>query len=606
MTNLNNPAGVPPPAAVTGGPLTWEPGPPVTAAALSVHLADDRRAAGRQQLSRRAFLLRACSLAAGAAAVAVLAGCRQETPTTAIPTPTASPMQTAPTVTGTTTTGTAPPAPTAISARATPSGPRPGGSFVGARLIETNGLDPQFDASLSRLRLTPLLYSNLVRFAPDLTVVPDLAERWEWAPDGSSVTFSLRSGVRWHPPVSRPVTAADVKWSFERLLEKGADRAEFKHIRVVEAVGTTAVRFHLSRPDGVLVARLADCRWGAVVNRETVQKYGTVRERAVGTGPFLFDAWLPGQELRLKRNPEYFVAGRPYLDRVTIRVIADLDAILAGLRTGTVHQITLDDVQAAARAGDASIVIVSGKGLGYEFVNFNCRQAPVSTLQVRQAISAALDRQELVRVAAKGLGTLTAPLAPALARWQLPADQWLPSYAPDPARARALLTAAGVAPGITIPLLVTADVPSLAASAALVQQQLKQVGIQVDVQSLDYPEWLRRYHTLDFVMTMNSSAGAPDPDQALYPALSSKGDNWNLLKDTDVDKLLDDGRATPDEGMRKAVYDRLQRLLIERPPQLWTYSPNRVDALAKTVRGFVQHPTGELSTLADVWLAEPE
>jgi peptide/nickel transport system substrate-binding protein len=158
-----------------------------------------------------------------------------------------------------------------------------------AKTAEATDLDPQLTSSLSRQRITMLTYSNLVRLSNGISIQPDLAESWKVSPDGKQIDFALRKGVMWHPPVSRELTADDVRFSYERLLRASPGRSDFAVIDGVEVLDKYNVRFVLNTANAGILASMADSRWGAIVNRETVEMHTNLRRTAVGTGPFILD-----------------------------------------------------------------------------------------------------------------------------------------------------------------------------------------------------------------------------------------------------------------------------------------------------------------------------
>jgi peptide/nickel transport system substrate-binding protein len=188
-------------------------------------------------------------------------------------------------------------------------------------------------------------------------------------------------------------------------------------------------------------------------------------------------------------------------------------------------------------------------------------------------------------------------------RWQLPEAQWMPYYRPDPERARRLLGEAGVGGGFTVRLAVIPTFPTMVAGAQVVAAQLKRVGITAEIENVEYAVWIKRWLAHDFDLTMNITPGYGDPDTAFFRALhSTKGQNWNSLRVPELDRLLEEGRRTLDAGKRKAIYDRVQLLILEHVPQLWLYSAEAIDVTQAFVKGFRQHPTTFLYGFEEVWL----
>lgn len=488
--------------------------------------------------------------------------------------------------------------------------PRPGGTLIVARTADAIDLDPQLAPSLARQRVTMLTYNNLVKLSNEVVIQPDLAETWTVSPDGTQIDFTLRKGVTWHPPVERELTAEDVQYSYERLLRDSPGKADFSIIESVSVLDRYHVRFRLSTANAGILALMADSRWGAIVNRETVEKHGTLRTAAVGTGPFILESWTPGHEMRLRRNPAYFEKDRPYLDQLTIRVFPSEAEIVRALQSGAVHHATLEENRYVEHLQDRSrLQIHRMPRLGYDFLAFNQGGRPFDKPEVIQAINYAIDREECIRAGAAGYGVLTAPCTPPMKQWQLPEDRWKPYYRLDLDRARSLLARAGYPNGFAATALTIrdsdADPPPfvrMQATAEVIQANLKRIGIALTLESISFNQWLPRWQAKQFEATMNTGAGFADPDGALYRAFHSASQNWSNHADPELDRLLDEGRAIFEVEKRKPIYDKAQIRLLERPGHLFLFSAELIDVTQKQVQGFSQHPTTTLWSYQNVWL----
>src|SRR4030081_2364083 len=209
--------------------------------------------------------------------------------------------------------------------------PKPGGSFISAQTTEATGLDPQLVPALSRSRRSPLMYSQLVRYDADMNPRPELAESWQISPDGHTWTFKLREGVKFHD--GQEMTSADVKFTFDRLIEKSPGKADFLTVDRIEPVGKYAIRFVTKEPFAGLLAALGSF-WGFIISEAGIKKHGDLNKAALGTGPFMLADWKVEQQMVLKKHPSYFKSGRPNAAQVILRVIPDESNIVAALRTG--------------------------------------------------------------------------------------------------------------------------------------------------------------------------------------------------------------------------------------------------------------------------------
>jgi peptide/nickel transport system substrate-binding protein len=488
-----------------------------------------------------------------------------------------------------------------VGRRAHAQTPKPGGSFISAQTTEATGLDPQLVPALSRSRRSPLMYSQLVRFDPDMNVMPELAESWQVSPDGLTWNFKLRQGVKFHD--GQELTSADVKFTFDRLFEVSPGKSDFIAVDKVEPAGKYGVKFVTKEPFAGLLAALGGF-WGYIISEAGVKKNGDLNKAAMGTGPFILEDWKVEQQLVLKKNPNYFKKGEPYVDAVTLRVIPDEANIVAALRTGQIHHAFLEDNKNFNLLKDEKTLTgYRSSRLGYDYLNINASRGPLKDVRVRQAISWAVDRAQVMRVAASGFGRLTAPATQPMKQWQIPEEQWMRYYKADVDKAKKLMAEAGQANGFTVKLLVIPTFPTMVSGAPVIAAQLKRIGINAEIENVEYAIWIKRWLAHDFDMTMNTTPGYADPDTAFFRTLhSTKGQNWNSWSVPEIDALLEQGRRTMDQKKRKEIYDKVQIMILENVPHLWLFSAERIDFTQASVKGFRQHPTTLLYGFEDVWV----
>jgi peptide/nickel transport system substrate-binding protein len=479
--------------------------------------------------------------------------------------------------------------------------PTAGGTLVSAQTTEATGLDPQLVPALSRSRRSPLMYSQLVRYDADMNPRPELAESWQISPDGHTWTFKLREGVKFHD--GQEMTSADVKFTFDRLFESSPGKSDFIAVDKIEPAGKYGVKFITKEPFAGLLAALGGF-WGYIISEAGIKKHGDLNKAALGTGPFMLVDWKVEQQLVLKKNPNYFKKGQPYVDDMVLRVIPDEANIVAALRTGQIqHAFIEDNKNYNLLKEEKTLTGYRSSRLGYDYLNINATRGPLKDVRVRQAISWAVDRSQVLRVAAAGFGRLTAPATAPMKQWQLPEEQWMRYYKPDLDKAKKLMADAGVASGFTVKCSVIPTFPTMVAGAPVIANHLKRIGITMEIENVEYAIWIKRWLAHDFDMTMNTTPGYADPDTAFFRALhSTKGQNWNSWSVPEIDAALEQGRKTMDQKKRKEIYDRVQILILENVPHLWLFSADRIDFTQTSVKGFKQHPTTLLYSFEDVWL----
>ena len=213
----------------------------------------------------------------------------------------------------------------------------------------------------------------------------------------------------------------------------------------MEPAGKHAVKFVTKEPFAGLLAALGGF-WGFIISEAGVKKHGDLNKAALGTGPFMLDDWKVEQQMMLKKQPAATSRrGCPTSTRSILRVIPDEANIVAALRTGQIHHAFIEDNKNYNLLKDEkSLTGYRSSRLGYDFLNINASRGPLKDVRVRQAISWAVDRAQVMRVAASGFGRLTAPATAPMKQWQLPEEQWMKYYKPDVEKAKKLLAEAGV------------------------------------------------------------------------------------------------------------------------------------------------------------------
>lgn len=481
-------------------------------------------------------------------------------------------------------------------------GPRRGGVLVGARATDLVGLDPHTSPAFSSRRIFNLVYSTLVRFDADMSVIPELAESWEYSDDGLTLTFHLVPGVTFHN--GDELTSEDVKYTFERILdeETGAIlRSFFLGIAEIETPDPLTVVMHLESPNAALLSTMAIDN-ASIVSQE-VAEAGLLDQELIGTGPFKVAEWDPDNVLRLEANEDFFIEGVPLLDGIEMRVLPDESSILAGLRAAAIDWAIVNDPRIVILArGEESLNTVRAPSLSYHLLGLNTTREPFTDERVRQAISCAIDRQQVIDLAALGEGQVTGPLTQPFYR-QDTSD--FVCYTQDLDRARELLEEAGYADGFSFTMMVATVEPSTGpAEAQSIQSQLAQLGIEAEIEVLEQGIYVDRWLAADFDAWVGLNSGSADPDFMLYRYWHSTG-NLNFVpgwSDPEVDELLDQGKVVIDPEERRAIYAEVQKKLVEVAPWIWTFVGFEYWPMQSYVKGFTPLSDGSILYLRDVWL----
>ena len=394
------------------------------------------------------------------------------------------------------------------------------------------------------------VYEGLVQFAADGSVLPRLALSWEISSDALTYIFHLKSGVRFHD--GSEFDAATAKFSLQRILAPGStnpQRARLQAIRAVEVVDAVTLKVLLSRRSGGLLQSLA---FGSAV---MVSRASAARNALlpIGTGPFRFLRWRRGDSITLERNPDY--QGPPaLLSQVTFKFITDPTAAFAALMAGDVDAFSNYPAPESFSqfARDRRFQVFTGTTEMETVLGLNERVAPLNNVLVRRAISYALDRHAIIDGAMFGYGT---PIGSHFPPHNPAYVDLTGMYPHDTLKAKELLTQAGYARGFSLTLKLPP--PSYARrSGEIVAAQLAQIGIHVDIENLEWAQWLDQVYTRhDFDMSIVGHAEPLDYD------IYARDDYYFGYSNPEFKALIAALDDSVDAAARKDLLQQIQRKL---------------------------------------------
>ncbi len=474
-------------------------------------------------------------------------------------------------------------------------------TLVMARAADATGLDPHTQTSFPSFRLLELIYEPLVTVDKDLNLVPALAESWKFSDDAKTLTMNLRKGVKFHD--GSDFTSADVKATFERILNKdvkAAALANFSSIASIDTPDDFTVVFNLSVADVPLLTGMASLN--AAIVTEEAAKSGDFKSTAIGTGPFKLDSWSPDEKTELSANKDWW-GGKIAIDGIEIRIIPDETSIVAALRAKEIDFATLGDPLVASTISDSDGLVVNKvPSISYNVLQLNPSRAPMDKLEVRQAMSCAIDRQAVLDTASLGEGTVTGPYT--IPAYALPTDQ-LFCYKQDLDKAKQLMASAGMSDGFTIKVIASSAEPIYAVSEAqTLQAQLAAINIKLEIEPLEQAVYVDRWLKGDFDAAVALNGGRPDP-YTMYARYWTSAGNLQKVSnyhDQTLDDLMAKGRAETDPKKRFDIFADFQKHLTEMAPWIWLYNGFDYSAQQTYVKGFVPNPTDSLYSLALVSL----
>ncbi len=461
-----------------------------------------------------------------------------------------------------------------------------GGIVKQAWLSSPRTLDPALAIQGDEYMIMQNIFDNLVRIDEKLQPQPQLATRWSIEDRGKTWTFFLRPGVKFHHGTL--LTAQDVVFTVERILDPktgSPGRSVLGTIEKVEAVDAGTVRFRLAAPYADLPLALG-ATFGRIVPSDRADKIAT---EASGTGPFRIAEYRPGDRTRMMRNPDYWDAGKPYLDelwQVNLPQAATQIASLAGGDVQMIFEVPVPFIGSLQRTTGVSIVEV--KSPSFQPVTMLSNQKPFDDSRVRLAMKYAVDRDGLIRAVWQGHGAVGE---------DHPVPQVNPYYAPttpkhtyDVAKAKQLLAEAGYPGGIKVELWASNERVGLQELAVAFQQMAAPAGIQVEVKTVPWSVFNSTVYKKK-PLYVNNWFGRGTIDETLY-AYFHTGGGWNEgeFSKPELDRLLDEGRVTVDLEKRKQIYAQAQQFIHDEGHMVVGYHMNYVTAMRSNVKGYVVHP----------------
>ena len=446
-------------------------------------------------------------------------------------------------------------------------------------------------------------HSRLLKHKAGPTVTPgtfplegDLAESWS-QPNETTYVFKLRKGVKWHnkaPVNGRELTADDVVYSVDRFLTlKGnANAYMLASVSKVEAVDKHTVKFTLKEPFAWFLDMLANPMAVAVIAKECVEKFGDLKkpEAMVGTGPYIFDSYRPNVGMTLVRNPNYFLPGLPYIDRIEMSVDEDnasrMAAFLSGKYDlgwefpGTINRTDWVQIKDTLKQKRPKLQTVEYSSPVMSHISMRTDQKPYSDIRVRHAMSMAIDRKNIIDSVFEGVGAMNPAVPAGLKEWSVPFDklgEGAKYFKYDPAEAKKLLAAAGYPSGFPATMCFTTYGSTvLVDSMQLVQKDLKAVGIDAKIDQKEYGAYIATcfYGKFDS-LTYGPQTGFLEPDNFLFGQYYPEElKNQSHINDPVVADMLVRQRRTFDVAKRRELIFEIQRYLATK--QYYVQMPSGV------------------------------
>lgn len=466
-------------------------------------------------------------------------------------------------------------------------------------------LDPGVGLDEASQRIHQLLFSSLTRTGPDLRIVPDLATSVV-TDDGRHYRVTIPAGVRFHD--GRELTSADVVFTFRRFLDPAfvsGRKGAYGNLESVESLDRHTVVFRLRTPSAAFPANLTNM--GIVPEGSGPE----LARRPIGSGPYRLVAFVPDDHVELAAFAEYR-GGPPANSGLVIKVVPDETMRGLELRNGSVdlivNDLSPDLVHGLEQQG--RLRVVTGPGIDYAYIGLNLRDPILADVRVRQALSHAVNRGDLVRYLRRGQARETTSIIPSMS-WARAEN--LPHFPFDPARARELLDTAGFPdpdgdgprPRLTLTLK-TSTTEAYRLQAAVLQQQLQAVGIALELRSYEFATLFAdvisgnvQLYTLIFV---GGSVSDPDILRRVFHStqVPPAGFNRAHYRNAEVDALLDRATAAQTDDARRSFYAAAERLIARDVPMISLWARTNVAVGQVDLEGITLSPLGDFEFLKNV------
>lgn len=459
--------------------------------------------------------------------------------------------------------------------------PVPGGSVVYGMTQDLASLDPHVDTDAGTRDVVFNLYEGLVKPTSDGGFIAAVASDYTISDDAKTYTFTLRDGITFHD--GTPVTIEDVKYSIDRYAEIQGESSAFSSL--VDSVEV--------QDDKTLVVNLKES-YSEFLPMMTIAIIPQSNEdpagNPIGTGPFKYVSYTPGQNLELEKYDGYWQEGVPSLDSVEFKFIADVDTAFVELQAGTIDILKYLTSAQAETLGDDYKIVQGSMNLVHAMY-LNSAYEPLSKTEVRQALCYAVDRDAINNFIFGGKSHIIGShMIPAMSKYYEPEAETVYSY--DPEKAKELLADAGYADGFDLEITVPSSYSQHVDSAQIIADELSQVGINVTLNQVEWSTWLQDvYKGGNFQATVIGFDGTLAPSDWLKKYVTDDAKNFMHYSNTEYDDVFNTAYTTVDDDVKVENYKKAQMILAEDAAAVYIEDPANLVAISKKFGGYTFYPT---------------
>jgi peptide/nickel transport system substrate-binding protein len=496
-----------------------------------------------------------------------------------------------------------------------------GDAYVTGSIADAVNLMPILHTDSASGSITGMVFNGLTKVDKNLDIVGDVAEKWDISEDGTEITFYLRKNVRWHDGL--PLTASDVKFTFEKILDPKVGCpyvANFIDIESIDVIDDFTVKFKYSQPYAPALSKLGTSIIPEHILKNEDLRISKFKRNPLGCGPYIFKKWKTDQYVILESNKGYF-EHQAYIDRYVMRVIPDLAVQFLELLTGGIDTMGLTPYQFFYRTDTERFKENFNKykylSHAYTYVGYNLNDPLFQDKRVRQALSYAIDKREIIDGVLMGLGEpCTGPFFRETAYYSKKAE----GYKHNKEKALQLLAESGWRDtdndGILdkdgkpfkFKLITNQGNKDREDIATLVQKAWKDLGVDIEVQIIAWASFINEFiDKKKFQAVILGWTMALDPDcYVVWHSESSKEGRLNFIsyKNEEVDNLIEEGRRTFDIAKRIEIYNRIHEIIADEAPYTFLYFPYARIAVSNRFEGIEPAPAGIGYNFID-WYVDP-
>ncbi len=470
-----------------------------------------------------------------------------------------------------------------------------GDLFIASSIGDASYLNPILATDSSSGDINGLVFNGLVKYDKDLKLTGDLAESWKVLDGGTRIIFKLRKNVRWHD--GKPFTSDDVKFTYEKLIDPSVRTpygSDFLLVKNLVAPDPYTVEVTYKQPFAPALES-----WAMGIIPKHIFSSGDFNSnpfnrKPIGTGPYKFKEWVTDEKIVLDANPDYF-EGKPFISRYIYRVIPDQSVQFLEMRKESIDEIGLTpDQWRAYPEFFKNYNKFRYPSFSYVYLGFNLNMPMFADKRFRKAVAHAINKKDIIDGVLLGMGkTATGPYPPQ--SWAY--DPSVKDTAYDPEESRRLLTELGYsrigqsgylekeAKPLEFTIITNQGNTMRSLTAEIIQAQLKDVGIKVNIRVIEWSAFVHQFiDKRNFEAVLLGWSLGRDPDQySIWNSEQTKEGRYNFVsyKNSEVDKLLDEGRRTFDQKKREVIYHKFHRILADDLPYIFLYYPESLPCVHK-------------------------